>query len=68
MRTKDMADILKLAHWAEKKYQIVGGGLAMRFGATRYTGATVCHLHAHLIVPTIDPRSGRAKTVLFPIG
>lgn len=28
---------------------MVGGALTMRFGDTRFTGASVAHLHAHLI-------------------
>ena len=45
-----------------KKYNIKGGVLALRFGDTAYTGATVCHLHFHLIVPK------KSQTVNFPIG
>ncbi len=33
---------------------IPGGTLMMRFGDTRYTGASVTHLHAHLISPNPD--------------
>lgn len=58
----DMKDILFLAQWTAKKYNIKGGAIAMRFGKTDYTGATVCHLHAHFIVPK------KRKTVNFPIG
>ncbi len=59
---KDMESILYLAKWIVSRYKIRGGGLAMRFGNSLYTGATVCHIHAHLIVPK------RGKTVNFPIG
>jgi diadenosine tetraphosphate (Ap4A) HIT family hydrolase len=58
----DTKEILFLAQWVVKKYKIKGGAVAMRFGETDYTGATVCHLHAHLIVPK------KRKTVNFPIG
>ncbi|MFA4890387.1 MAG: HIT domain-containing protein [Candidatus Paceibacterota bacterium] len=58
----DIKDILSLAQWVAKKNKIKGGAIAMRFGETDYTGATVCHLHAHLIVPQ------KRKTVNFPIG
>jgi len=64
----DMANILKLLQWAERRFKIPGGGFAMRFGQTRYTGATVCHLHAHLIVPKLNRKTGRAKVVSFPVG
>ena len=62
LTSNDMKEILFLAQWANKKFKIKGGAIAMRFGETGYTGATVCHLHAHLIVPQ------KRKTVNFPIG
>lgn len=55
-----------LARWAIQKFKIRGGGIALRFGDTAYTGATVCHLHAHLIVPKL--RGKKALPVLFPFG
>ncbi len=65
---QDWKQIISLAKWAISKFEIKGGGLAMRFGETVYTGATVCHLHAHLIVPQLKPDKRTAKTVMFPIG
>lgn len=62
LSSKDMEDVLFLAQWTAKKYKIKGGAIAMRFGETDYTGATVCHLHTHFIVPQ------KSKTVNFPIG
>ena len=64
----DWLAVLKLAQYAVKKFKLPGGGLAMRFGETTYTGATVCHLHAHLIVPELNEKKGVAKTVWFPVG
>lgn len=63
---KDWLEISKLVCWAIRKYEIKGGGLTMRFGESDYTGATVTHLHLHLIVPKL--KHGRALTVEFPIG
>ncbi|QQS19564.1 HIT domain-containing protein [Candidatus Saccharibacteria bacterium] len=40
--------------WAIKKYHVDFGGLAMRFGDVKHNGASVNHLHAHLIVPNKD--------------
>ena len=42
---------------------IAGGTIMMRFGETRFTGASVTHLHAHLIQsnpdsPDYDPATG----------
>lgn len=68
LKPADWAEISSLIDWAVKKYKITGGAMAMRFGETTFTGATVCHLHAHLIVPEIDSKTGTAKTVNFPIG
>lgn len=65
---KDFATIKELVDWIIKKYKIKGGGVTMRFGEQKYTGATVHHLHLHLIVPELDLAKGSAKPVYFPIG
>lgn len=62
----DWKSILNLIAWALKKFKIKGGGITMRFGDTLYTGATIKHLHAHLIVPII--KKGKVQPVYFPIG
>lgn len=64
----DWESIRQLIAWAVVEFKIPGGGFAMRFGETTHTGATVVHLHVHLIVPETDPNTGRAKPVNFPIG
>ena len=63
----DMENILRLSKWATRKYKIRGGALTMRFGESDFTGATVSHLHAHLIYPA-KGKNNRGKTVMFPIG
>lgn len=63
----DMSAILGLSTWAVKKFKLKGGALAMRFGDTDYTGASVSHIHAHLIYPKLG-KKGVAETVNFPIG
>jgi len=65
---KDLESVNFLANFAIKKYKIKGGALAMRFGDTDYTGASVAHLHFHIISPKINKKTGRARTVHFPIG
>jgi ATP adenylyltransferase len=52
--------------WAEAEFKIAAGGLAMRFGDTARNGATVRHLHAHLIQP--DPDRPEDAKVRFKIG
>jgi len=65
---KDFKDISFLTNWAIKNFKIKGGGLAVRFGDTNFTGASVSHLHFHIISPKIDKKTKRAKSVSFPIG
>lgn len=65
---EDFAAVKELATWAIDTYHILGGGLTLRFGATEFTGATVCHLHFHLLSPELDPQTNRGKTITFPIG
>lgn len=62
------SDLLKLVKWTVEKYKIKGGALAIRFGDSNFTGATVHHLHAHLIEPTRKKGKESAETVTFPIG
>jgi len=64
----DFETVSKLANWAVKKYKIKGGGLTMRFGDSDYTGATVNHLHFHLIVPKFNNKKKKVDPVYFPIG
>src|SRR3989344_734551 len=64
--SEDLMHIYILGTWAVQEFELKGGALAMRFGETTYTGASVCHIHAHLIVPKTE--KGKALTVEFPIG
>lgn len=64
----DLRAVSYLIKWIIKKCKIRGGGLALRFGDTIYTGSTVCHLHFHLIVPGINKKTKRVKAICFPIG
>ncbi len=60
------AELLDLFRWAERKYRLDYGAIAMRFGDVRGTGATVLHLHAHLIVG--DPDAPGYEAVRFKMG
>ncbi len=66
LKPSDWNAISHLVAWTIKKFHIKGGAFALRFGDTALTGATVVHLHAHLIVPKIKDK--KAETVWFPIG
>jgi ATP adenylyltransferase len=68
LKNKDIEDVFFLAKFAIKKYKIKGGALAVRFGNTEYTGASVSHLHFHLISPEINKKTKKSKTVNFPVG
>lgn len=59
---EDLEIVRQLVIWAVIEFSLPGGALTLRFGDPRYTGATVRHLHFHLIVPKLE------TTVNFPIG
>jgi len=68
LKNKDWEAISYLIRWTIKTYKLKGGAMNMRFGETAYTGATVCHIHTHLIVPKLNKKTKRAQVVNFPIG
>lgn len=48
---------------------ISGGSFIMRFGNTKYTGASVTHLHAHIFQSDPDnPEYDKSKGILTRIG
>ena len=65
---KDLEKVAYLTRWAIKKFNIKGGALAMRFGEIDFTGASVSHLHFHLISPKKNLKTKKVKIVNFPIG
>ena len=64
----DFKEISTLIKWATIEYKIKGAGLALRFGKPAQTGSSVSHLHFHLILPKINSKTKKTKTVYFPIG
>lgn len=60
------ADLLKLYRKLIKKNGIKGATLVIRSGDTKITGASVNHLHAHLIVGS--SRTQKAKPVKVLVG
>lgn len=62
----DFKEVQKLVNWATETFGISGAALTVRFGAGEYTGASVCHLHFHLISPI--KKDGKVQPVHFPIG
>jgi len=65
---KDFESIAYLTNWAIKNWKIKGGAITMRFGDINYTGASVSHIHAHIISPELERNKKQAKIVNFPIG
>ena len=47
-------DLFSSINWVIEKNKLIGGSVFMRFGDTDYTGSSVNHLHAHLIVGDIE--------------
>lgn len=47
-------ELFEMIAWAEKEFNVAGGGVAMRFGDTNYSAGTVNHIHAQFIVPDLD--------------
>jgi len=64
----DFREVSKLIKWIIEKYKIKGGALNLRFGEPVYTGSTVSHLHFHLIVPKVNKKTKKIKTVFFSVG
>lgn len=62
----DFKEVKNLVNWAIKRFNLKGGALNLRFGSTDYTGATVNHLHFHLIIP--KSKNKKSLRVNFPIG
>lgn len=49
LKPKEADELILIAQKLNKKFRIKSGGLCMRFGHLGKNGATVRHLHAHLI-------------------
>lgn len=64
----DIETVFTLARRAVAGRLIPGGALFLRFGDTSYTGATIHHLHFHLIQPQADAATGKVTVVQVPIG
>lgn len=59
-------DLSQLLDKYKKHFRVLGGTLMLRHGDTRYTGATVEHLHAQFICG--DPDDPEAQAVLARVG
>ena len=68
LTSQEMTGLLILFKWVIKKYKLPGGAIFMRFGQTSYTGASVVHLHAHLIVGIARNKKNSKKILNVPLG
>lgn len=63
------AELLGLIQWAEKKFKLKSGAFGMRFGNPLRNGATVDHLHCHIIAADVTNRDDpKYKPVRFRVG
>lgn len=62
---KAWQELQALVNKTLKTHDIKGGALVFRFGETKYTGASVTHLHAQLVV---GPGVEGAEPVLMRVG
>lgn len=65
MPTAAWTDLQKLYKKLVRENDIKGATLMIRSGDTRFTGASVNHLHAHLI--TGSPRTKNTKSIKVPV-
>lgn len=62
-------ELLSIVKEETAKRGIVGGSFGMRFGDTHFTGASVAHLHAHIIQSNPDDENyEKEQGVWFRVG
>lgn len=66
MRTGAGEALFDLLKWSEDYFGIDHGAICIRFGDIRFSGATVGHMHAHLIVSKKD--ISKENEVYFKVG
>lgn len=60
-------ELIELSQWVEQHFKVNGGAIAMRFGDTKYSAATVKHLHVQFIEPNVK-KLGPDESVVLYIG
>ena len=64
-----LTELMALIQEQNKKRSITGGSFILRFGDTKFTGASVSHLHAHIVQSNPDdPSYDSAKGLTMRIG
>jgi diadenosine tetraphosphate (Ap4A) HIT family hydrolase len=54
LSAEEWTELHEHTNWLVDKYKLLGGTLMMRCGDTTHTGASVTHLHAHLVAPDFE--------------
>jgi len=65
---EDWKNLGQLMRWAQQHMKLPGGAIGMRFGKPKFSGATVQHIHAQLIVPKKDETTGAPAQVALWTG
>jgi ATP adenylyltransferase len=63
---KDINELFGHIKWVKKEFKIPGGAFVMRFGDMHYNGATIYHLHSHII--TGYKQKSTAESLKIKIG
>lgn len=62
-------ELREISSWAEKEFKLDSGALGLRFGDPKKNGASVDHLHAHILTAQItDKNDPNYKPVRFRAG
>lgn len=59
-------ELFSMASWFIKKEKISGGSFFIRFGDMQFTGATIAHLHAHIVVG--EKQNKKTEKLKVPLG
>lgn len=62
------AELIELIQWVENQYSVDSGGVCMRFGNVKHNGATVAHLHVHLLQPEKPEQKRDYEPIKFFVG
>ena len=65
---QDFFDSGILALQAFRDFNIPGGMVGVRLGATAPSGLTIMHAHVHVIEPGINPETGVRQPIAFWVG
>ena len=60
-------EMIEMSQWIEQHFKVKGGAIAMRFGDTKYSAATLTHLHMQFIEPDVA-KLGPDESVAIYIG